>query len=382
MEPAPNTVALLRFDGESSSPPSVQMRGAIKDALEEQGWQVRPVALDLTAAAAKVSCDGEIDAPECLQRVGQWLNASSKTAAEYVVVGIAQEGALQIFVYATPRASIVAQHEAVLRAEDLILPVVLPQAVVRTLNEARQPPPPATPEELAILAALEEPVQTPEELAAERKAIEAAQAKAEADRVAAEPSVVGDVEVTVDLKDDFAAFCRQGPRTPRTSRDDPKDLRPSCKRGPFWGYWQPRGFVALGLTAAAAVVTLGFYSAALAARRPYNEASDDVDAYLDAVNGDPTQDPHATVLGDQRYDELAVEVTRSSGKMQRLALTGDIMLGVTALVGGVLAVIIVQDRREAKAFIRQEKQVRAISTLRVLPWAGRGTYGSGLSFAF
>ena len=27
--------------------------------------------------------------------------------------------------------------------------------------------------------------------------------------------------------------------------DDPKDLRPVCKRGPFFGYWQTRAWVAL-----------------------------------------------------------------------------------------------------------------------------------------
>jgi len=48
----------------------------------------------------------------------------------------------------------------------------------------------------------------------------------------------------------------------------------------------------------------------------------------------------------------------------------------------VLAIIIYQDRTDAKRFIKEEKSLKAISDLRVGPMLSKQTQGLGLSFRF
>lgn len=373
---------MLRFGveaGSAAAATAARIRERLQETLEQEGATVRPVALDPSSAAAKMGCTSAPEELACLERLWTWLAASPKTAAATLVLVEVRDLRFRAWVYDGRLQRVTGTFEALLRPDDLILPVALPDAIAQVALGLPAPEP--TAEEEAQLAALEEPEQTPEERAAEQRALDdAAQNAASKPPIASMPDASGPVEV--DLRSDFRAFCREEPRRRRASRDAPKDLRPACARGPIWGYWQPRAYVALGLVSASAALTLGFYAAALGSRAPYRRAVDDVDDFVAAVGGDPTRDPTKTTLGEVRYETLAYEVSERGARMRQLALTGDVMLGVTALLGTVLAVIIVQDRREARAFLRDEKRVRAISRWNVAPWLGGGIQGLGLVGGF
>ncbi len=371
------TVALMRFTGD---PASTQLRVDMQTALGEAGYKVTTVALDVADAAKRIKCKDEPNSDACLEALGKWLNNSPKTAADFIVFGSVDGGPTKqadIVVYSIKDNKRVKTLRPMLGTGDLILPITLGGALTRALDEHREPPAAATEDEAKIIATLDEPEKTPEEIAAEKQAIADAE-KAAADIAAGQAATIEDVEV--DLKADFKDFCREGKRKKRESRDDPKDLRPKCSRGPFWGYWQPRAWVALGLTTGAAIGTIAFYSAALAARGPYTDAVDAVDAYVADVGGDPTTDP--AFNQDGQYVALATEVSSTGSTMRRRAVFGDAFLGGTVLLGGVLAVIIFQDRRDAKNFIREEKSLRAVTDFTVAPIVTRDTQGVGMRFRF
>jgi len=371
------TVALMRFTGD---PSSADLRVDAQSALTEAGYTVTTVALDVADAAKRIKCKDEPTSDACLEALGKWLNNSPKTAADFIVFGSVDGGPekrAEIVLYSVKDNKRIKTLRPMLGTGDLILPIVLGGAMGKALNEHANPPEPATAEEQKILAELDEPEKTPEEIAAEQKALDDAQKKAE-EIAAGAAANIEDVEV--DLKADFKDFCREGKRKKRESRDDPKDLRPKCQRGPFWGYWQPRAWVALALTSGAAIGTVAFYSAALAARGPYNDAVDAVDAYKAEVGGDPATDPRLD--RDGRYVELATEVSATGTTMNRRAIFGDAFLGATVVLGGVMAIIIWQDRRDAKNYIKQEKALRAVSDVRIAPIVTRETQGVGASFKF
>jgi len=374
------TVAVMRFSGTSGT----DLRTGIVSTLEEKGWTLKSVALDIAGAATKVKCKGEAGSAQCLETIGKWLNSNPKTAADYIIHGRYVAGTpnrAEVVVYHIPKNTIVRSFDLTLTDGDLIGPVMLPQALVTSMDEYLSPPPPITDEEWKVLAQLDEPDKTQEEMDAEKKAI--ADAEQAAAQAAAKGVEIDTENIPVDLKADFKDFCRTGPRNKRKSREDPKDLRPACKRGPFWGYWQPRAWVAMGLTIGAGIGTIAFYSAALAARGPYKDSVDALDGYLADVGGDPRRDPQFATNGDQSYDALATEVSRTGSVVRSRALIGDVLLGTSVLLAGVLTIIIFQDRTDAKNYIKQEKGLRAISkTIRVAPLMTRqgGGLGFGLSF--
>ncbi|MBV1859460.1 MAG: hypothetical protein KUG77_13690 [Nannocystaceae bacterium] len=371
------TVALMRFTGD---PMSTELRVDMQSALTEAGYTVTTVALDVADAAKRIKCKEDASSDACLEALGKWLNNSPKTAADFIVFGSVEAGPqkqAEVVVYAIADNRRVKTLRPMLGAGDLILPIVLGGAMGRALDEHREPPEAASQEELNLIATLDEPEKTPEEIAAEEKAIADAEAAAE-EEAAGVAATLEDVEV--DLKADFKDFCREGKRKKRESRDDPKDLSPKCSRGAFWGYWQPRAWVALTLTSGAAIGTIAFYSAALAARGPYKDAVSAVDAYTGDLGGDPSQDP--TLADDNQYVVLATEVSSTGSTMRRRAVFGDAFLGGTAVLGGVLAIIIWQDRRDAKGFLKQEKGLRAVSDVMVAPMLTRDTKGVGASFRF
>jgi hypothetical protein len=380
--PATNgkTVALLRFSGTSAT----DLRGGIVATLEEKGWTLKSVALDLAGASSKVKCKAEAGSPECLEAIGKWLNSNPKTAADYIIHGRYVAGTPnrgEVVVYHIAKNTIVRSFDVALNEGDLIGPVVLPQTLAIAMDEYVTPPSAITEDEQKVLAQLDEPDKTPEEIENEKKAI--ADAEQAAAQAAAKGVEIDTENIPVDLKADFKDFCRTGPRNKRKNREDPKDLRPACKRGPFWGYWQPRAWVAMGLTIGAGIGTIAFYSAALAARGPYNDSVDALDAYLADVGGDPRRDPRFATNGEQSYDALATEVSRTGSVVKSRALIGDVLLGSTALLAGVLTIIIFQDRTDAKNYIKQEKGLRAISkTIRVAPLMTKGGGGMGFGLNF
>jgi len=383
-EAAPATVsgsvALLRFSGGG---PASDLRSSLQTELQAQGFTVKSVALTIEAAANKVRCKKGDVTDECLERLGKWLNKNKRTAADYIVYAVvttAETGTMaEVVMYDPGKGERIKTWNADYAKDDFILPLSLPRIVAKTLADHVVPPPPPTEDEKQIIAELDEPAKTPEEIAAEKRAIEEAQREA----AAAQKKMVDLDSIKVDLKKDFKDFCRTGKREKRESKDDPKDVRPKCQRGTFWGYWQPRAFVAMGLTIGAGLTMAAFYGIALAKMGPYRDAVDKLDAYVaDAAPCDPKQNPYCTENDDGvSYSDLATEVSKTGAAVKENAIIGDAMLGATVLLAAVLGIIIYQDRTDAKKYIQQEKQLKAISDVRVGPMLGRAT-GAAVGFRF
>jgi hypothetical protein len=371
------TVAMLRFAGEEAG---VELRSSMVLQLQEKGYSVKSVALDLPTAASRVKCkDAESD--ECLSKIGQWLNSSPTTATDFIGYG-GVEGAppvAHVVMFDAKKGTRVRDVDVRLVESDLIAPIVLPQSVVTSLDEHREPPKAMTAEEKEILATLDEPEKTPEEIAGEKRAIDDAQKAAAASQ---QDAIIDTSAIQADLDKDFEAFCRTGKRKKRATKEEAKDLRPKCQRGKFWGYWQPRAWVALGLTSGLVAATGITYALAMVARGTYKDSVDELDAFNAMVDGDPRRDPNAITANGQSYDALATEVSRTGSIVKRRAIVGDVLLGTSVLMAGVLTVIIFQDRSAAKKYIEEEKRLRAISNLRVGPMLGKTTQGAGLSFSF
>ncbi|MCA9712317.1 MAG: hypothetical protein KDK70_41155, partial [Myxococcales bacterium] len=158
------TIALMRFTGTEAA---AELRVTLQTALVDVGYGVKGVALDVTEATKKVKCKGAPDGDECLAAVGKWLNANPKTAADFILLGDVDEGNhVVLVVFDIAKGKRVTTFETAFHEGDLILPIVLPQQLVTTLDQYREPPPPITDEEKEIIAALDEPEQTPEEIAA------------------------------------------------------------------------------------------------------------------------------------------------------------------------------------------------------------------------
>lgn len=369
--PAGNTVGLMRLGGDPGV--AEAFRSQISTDLGAAGFNVKGVALDIDAAAAKVKCKGGADA--CVGKVAEWLLKGAKAGVtyDYLVYGSITPGAPStIVIYDVAKKAKVKEFSPTYAPEDLILPLALPRAIAAGLNNYRTPPAPATADEQKIIAELDEPAKTPEELRAEADAI----ANAEAKVSAGQGEMIDTSNIKVDLKKDFKEFCRSGPPKPRASKDEPKDLRPVCKRGPFFGYWQTRAFVALGLTAGALVTAGIFYSLGLAARGPYKDS-------LDTLNASGLQ-PGDRQTADM-YTDLAADVAAKGHAMRTRFIGGDVALLTTVLLAGVLGVIIYQDRTDAKDYIKTEKSLKAVSKIQNLrggPILTSTVQGFGFGFNF
>ena len=370
-----NVVGLFRFGGDPDAASS--MRSQVQIDLEGAGYVVKGVALDIDTAADKVKCKGGPD--ECVGKVVEWLTKGAKgkggTTYNFLVYGTwstdpARPGSLVIYDVAQKKK--VREIAPAGTVDDLILPLALPRELAVSLKEYQNPPPPVTEAETKILAELDEPSKTPEELRAEADAIKKAQESVDTGMSEA----VDTSGVTVDLKKDFKTYCRTGPRKPRVNKDDPKDLRPSCKLGPGFGYFQARGWVALGLTAGALVTTGLFYTLGMVARKPYKDAN----AKLEASGFDPLDPTMST-----QYTALAADVAAKGNTMRKRFVGGDVALLATVLLGAVLGIIIYQDRTDAKAFIRTEKSLKAVSRLKPANFRGGpalSTTMQGVTFGF
>lgn len=371
--PAGNSVGLMRLGGDPAAAES--LRSQILTDLSGGGYTVKGVALDVDAAAAKVKCKGGADA--CIGKVAEWLIKGAKggTTYDYLVYGTySPDPAVPstIVIYDVAKKAKVKQFNPAPTAEDLILPLVLPRAMVVTLNNYRTPAPPISEAEQKTIAELDEPAKTPEELRAEAEAIK----RAEDSVTEGQGEMIDTSKVAVDLKRDFKDFCRNGPAKPRANKDEPKDLRPACKRGPFFGYWQTRGWVALGLTAGALLTTGIFYTLGLAARGPYKSKLADLEA-----SGLDNTDP----LMSGEYTAMAADVAAAGNSMRRRFIGGDVALLTTVLLAGVLGVIIYQDRTDAKEYIKTEKSLKAVSRIQNFrggPILSRGMQGVGFGFNF
>jgi hypothetical protein len=371
-------VALLRFTGPD---PATTVRDNTQDELRGKGLTIKSVALDAAGAAKKVKCrGGEMD-DSCLAAMGKWLNKSKKTAADYIVYGgVVEDGGIKkatVVVYDIAKTEKVGTYNATFAESDFIVPLMLPRALASDLGEHIVPALAATDAEKAILAELDEPTKTAEEIAEEQKQI--ADAETAAGQV--DLSDVDTSGIVYDIKEDFKEYCRDGKRKKRESKDDDLDPRPKCSAGTFWGYWQPRAVAFLTVTLISAGAMGGLYGMALSRKGPYDDAVAAVKAF--EADANPTTDPYDACNADGVcYADLASEVSKTGAEMKSVAVVGDAMLGVTLLFAGVLGIIIAQDRNYSKSRLTDEKRARAISGFSLSPMVGRGTGGGAMGFNF
>ena len=369
-------VAILKFTGDDYQ--AGAFREKVQAALSEQGYTANFIKRSIDEAKDKNKCKS-LDAT-CLDKIGAYLNKNSSVAYDfYVWAEVPATGNGSIVVYDIAKKQKVADVPLAMSYNDYILAEVVGAAVAKRVVESQVPPTPATAEEQEILATLDQPAETPEEIAARDKALADAAAAAAANANAN----LDAGEQTVDLKAEFKDFCRTGPREDKEVEGDDgeiskeRDLRPACKRGPVFGYWQPRAWVALTLTLGSAAGMGLMYGLAAASRSDWKDAKDKLDA--SGLSGtDPNQACNADGVC---YLDLAGDVSTASSQIRRRAIIGDVLLGSTVLLAGVLAVIIYQDRSAAKAYLSKEKELRAVSNLRVAPVLGT-TNGAAMSFEF
>jgi hypothetical protein len=369
-------VAILKFTGDDYK--ANDFRGRIQAALSGQGYTANFIKRSIDEAAQKNKCK-PADA-SCLEKIAAYLNKNSATAYDFFAwAEVPADGVAKVKIYNIEAKKMVVDLSLTTTAQDYILPEVIGGAIARRLVESQVPASPATEEELEILATLDEPEETPEEIAA--REAELAKAMEEASQSFNAGVDIG--EQSVDLKRDFKEFCRTGPREDKEVEGDDgevtkeRDLRPACKRGPVFGYWQPRAWVALTLTLGSAATMGTMYGLAAASRGTWRTAKQELDD-----SGLSKTDPTATCNADGVcYADLAGEVSAATGQIRRRAIMGDVFLGATVLLTGVLAIIISQDRQAAKGFISREKELKALSNLRVGPVFGE-TQGAAVSFEF
>lgn len=367
-------VALLKFDGEGDD-----LRYSVQEALVNEGYEVTGVKQTASETGKKVKCK-EVD-EACEEKIAAYLEKNSKKKVDfyvYATVAPADGGTTSLIVYDIANKARVREFSFTKSAEDYIVALSLPGTIARSLVQHQRPLPAMTPEEQKIIDSLDEPEKTPEEIKADEARLE----EIKKQQLAAYNSNLDAGPQDVDLRKDFKDFCRDGPRedkmieNPDGTTDRERDLRPVCKRGPVFGYWQPRAYVALVLASGGLVTTGLLYGLALGARGQWQSAVDDLEA-----SGLSGTDPNNTCDGDVCYADLAGEVSASGQRVRNLALGGDIALGATVLLTGVLAIIISQDRAAAKNYISREKELR-ISDVRVGPMLGQDGGGLAASLRF
>ncbi|PRP96719.1 hypothetical protein [Enhygromyxa salina] len=370
-------VAILKFTGDDYK--ANDFRGRVQAALSDQGYTANFIKRSIDEAAQKNKC--KPSDTSCLDKIGAYLNKNTASTYDFFAWAVVPaDGVAKVIIYDIANKKKVVDLSLTSSAQDYILPEVIGGAVARRLVETQVAPTPATEEELQILATLDEPEETPEEIAAREADLAKAMEQASMDYSAG----VDVGEQTVDLKRDFKEFCRTGPREDKEVEGDDgevskeRDLRPACKRGPTFGYWQPRAWVALTLTLGSAATMGTMYGLAAASRGKWNTAKQDLEA-----SGLSDDDPTATCNADGVcYADLAADVSTATGQIRNRAILGDVFLGATVLLTGVLAIIIYQDRQAAKSFIAGEKELKALSNLRIGPVIGHDSKGAALSFQF
>ncbi|MFO7564632.1 MAG: hypothetical protein R6X02_18460 [Enhygromyxa sp.] len=366
-------VAILKFTGDDYQ--ASAFREKVRASLQDQGYTANFIKRSIDEAKTTNKCralDGT-----CLDKIAAYLNKNTKTAYDfYIWADIPSSGPGSLVVYDIKKKQRLVELDLSLSYNDMILAEVIGPAVTRRIAESQVAPAPASEEEQELLATLDQPKETREEIEQRQRDLEKVEEEAGTGMIADAG------EQTVDLRADFEDFCRTGPREDREIEGEDgeivkeRDLRPACKRGPVFGYWQPRAWVALTLTLGSAAGMGVMYGLAAAARSDWRQARDALDA-----SGLSATDPNNACDGGVCYADLAGEVSNASAQVRRRAIMGDVLLGSTVLLAGVLAIIIFQDRQAAKGFLKSEKELRVVSDLRVGPVFGP-TNGAAMSFRF
>ncbi len=331
------TVAIAPFAGDSDATDD-----AVAQRLVDAGQ--RPTLLKATDAAPVVEC-GARPTDACLAAASARLHAAG-IAFDVLVTGHVQRGVregVHVVVFDARAGVRLASVSTTYEDGDDVTPIVVPDRVVAAIAGGDVPP-----TEPHDLAALDEPAKSSAQLARESERIALAERRAEA-RVRDE--LAQTLQVPVDLKKDFRSVCRTGPRKGRL-RDDPS---PRCQLGPFFGYWQPRSWVVLGLASAALVTSGVFYGLAAS-----------------------TRDEHEAAIAEG--DDARIADTKS--QLTQRALFGDIAIATAALLVGVLAITVVVDRHEAKGFVRETKVRRLLAKMPFSIAVGRGSAGASVRLRF
>jgi len=375
--PVSGNIAILKFAGDDYQ--ANEFRQQIYGALQEEGYTPVFIKRTIAEAATKNKCK-KVDTG-CLDKIGAYLNKNSKSDFDYFLwADVPAVGVATITVYDVAKKQKVVDFDVATSSNDYILALVIGPAVAQRLAETQVGRASATAEETELLASLDEPAETHEEIERRQRELDEAAAAA-ADAANADAAAqFGDREI--DLKADFKEVCRTGPREDEIIENQDgeitkkRDLRPLCKRGPAVGYWQPRAWVALTLTLGAAAGMGVMYGLAAASRSDWTAARDRL-----AASGLSGTDPNNACSGGVCYADLAGDVSNTTAQIRRRAIIGDVLLGTTVLLGGVLGIIIYQDRQAAKGFLQDDFALRGLSNLRLGPVFGE-TNGAAMSFQF
>lgn len=290
-----STVAILTFTGDEAL--ASDQRQQIGAALEERGYDSLDLDVSLPEVAARVGCDPSDE--QCLAEIGQHLARTAGTSFAYFVwAELPRGGVGEVGVFDLGTGRFAVEVVVHISEQDLILPELLGEMVARRVHELRVPLPPPEEAELVELEQLE-PISCDDP----DVCCFPAHRPAEHQLPSEDPPA--------DLRADFELWCRVEPRNDQ--RFEGPDLRPVCGLGPTFGYFRPRTWTSLSLTAAAAVGTGVLYGLAFGGQSAWSGSTTD-----------------------------------------RLEIGAHAMLASTAVLGTVLTLIIVRDRRQAKRFIETQ----------------------------
>lgn len=394
---APTTggrVAVLRFTGDKAS--ADELRSFVASELEGLGFTVGGIRVSMADAAKKNKC--EITEADCLKRIGAYVNKNAKQPFNFYVYADAQAatptaGQSRLMFFDIDKGVVVSEIIATPTPNDQMLANAMVSAMRTDVARYQTPLPELSAEERAKLDNPGDPEKTVEEAAEEERILAESQKKAAAD---AKKQAVANVD-DIDLKRDFKEFCRTGPRKDTEVRDiegkvtTERDYSPPCKRGPFFGYWQPRSYALAAATGIGLLASLGLYGMSMAARGKYNTAKSNFENRFGAGESAKELVDKQKDLFDGRvcnsakeadcYLNLAGEVSETGHKVRQLALYGDIALGVSVVLAGITALSVFQDRNDAKKYLRERRALK-LSTLRVSPVFGGGLSGAAASLRF
>jgi hypothetical protein len=377
------TIALLRFVGDASA--AGELRDVINTTLQQRGFTVAGIKRDAVEAAKKNKC--QLSDDECVKKLGAYINKNAKTPFDYYGFGVVAapgSGAkTRVVIFDIKAGNKVIDFLTTPVEGDLVMPLALGQTVAETLVRSQQPLPELSAQARAALDNPPDPDKTAEEVEEEKRKLEEAN---EAAKVEARQSAMDNL--AVDLRRDFKSVCRTGPREDRETvgeegkKSIQRDLRPPCKRGPIFGYWTGRTWATGVLAVGSLVGMAGFYTVSMVRRSAWQSAQDDL-----KKAGVSSSDPGTPVpgslscIGDDCYAQYAGKVSDAAFRVKKAAIYGDVFLGVTVLMSGILGLMIWQDRSAAKKYLEQEKALK-ISDLQIAPVFGRGFTGGAMGFRF
>lgn len=387
-------MAILRFTGDKEG--AATLRSLAASDLEALGFTVGGIRVSIADAAKRNKC--EPTEAECLTKVGAYVNKNAKKPFNfYVFADVQAAGSMaspsRLVMFDIDKGALVSDIVATPTPNDQMLLNAMGTALRQSAQRYQSPLPELSAEERAKLDNPGDPEKTAEEAAEEERILAEAEKTAAKEAKAEAVAKVDDI----DLKRDFKEFCRTGPRNDTEVRDIEgkvsieRDFSPVCKRGSFFGYWQPRSFALAAVSGVGLLTALGLYGMSLAAKGKYNDAKDALTAKFGGeLNAKALVEKQANLFNGRVCDanknadcylNLAGEVSETAHRVKRLAVYGDIALGVSVVLAGITALSVYQDRNDAKKYLRQKRALK-LTDLRVAPVFGGGVSGAAASLRF